>query len=77
MPISNPGTSIRPLRPTRRCSARLSVHSAGSRSSLGWWLVIGDKQKARDTLAALLNLWKNPDPNLVILNQAKTAYAGL
>jgi tetratricopeptide (TPR) repeat protein len=68
------------------------MFSAAERS-LGWepqqrWLVArytlasdyssrGDKQKARDTLAALLNLWKNPDPNLVILNQAKTAYAGL
>jgi eukaryotic-like serine/threonine-protein kinase len=61
--------------------------------SLGWepqqrWLVArytlasdyasrGDKQKARDTLAVLLNLWKDADPNLVIFNQAKTAYARL
>jgi eukaryotic-like serine/threonine-protein kinase len=61
--------------------------------SLGWepqqrWLVArytlasdyssrGDKRKARDTLAALLNLWKDADPNLVTLNQANSAYAGL
>jgi tetratricopeptide (TPR) repeat protein len=61
--------------------------------SLGWepqrrWLVArytlasdyasrGEKQKARDTLAALLNLWKDADPNPVNLSDAKTAYAGL
>jgi tetratricopeptide (TPR) repeat protein len=61
--------------------------------SLGWepqqrWLVArytlasdysarGDKQKAREKLAALLNLWKDADPNLTILKQAKTAYAAL
>jgi tetratricopeptide (TPR) repeat protein len=37
----------------------------------------GDKQKARDTLAGLLELWKNADPNLVVFNQAKTAYSAL
>lgn len=68
------------------------MFSAAERS-LGWepqqrWLVArytlasdyssrGDKQKARDTLATLLNLWKDADPNLVTLNQAKTAYATL
>jgi hypothetical protein len=66
---------------------------SASGPSLGWepqqrWLVArytlasdyasrGDKQKTRDTLGTLLNLWKGADPNLVIFNQAKTAYARL
>jgi eukaryotic-like serine/threonine-protein kinase len=37
----------------------------------------GDKQKARDTLATLLNLWKDADPNLPLLKQAKAEYAKL
>lgn len=61
--------------------------------SLGWepqqrWLVArftlasdyssrGDKQKARETLAALLSLWKAADPNLPIFNRAQTAYVRL
>jgi DNA-binding winged helix-turn-helix (wHTH) protein/tetratricopeptide (TPR) repeat protein len=35
----------------------------------------GDKQKARETLATLLNLWKDADPDLPLLKQAKTEYA--
>jgi eukaryotic-like serine/threonine-protein kinase len=61
-----------------------------SGSSLGWepqqrWLEArytlsldyasrGDKQKARETLAKLLDLWKDADPNLPLLKQAKAAY---
>ena len=37
----------------------------------------GDKQKARDTLATLLTLWKNADPDLPTLIAAKSAYAKL
>jgi DNA-binding winged helix-turn-helix (wHTH) protein/Tfp pilus assembly protein PilF len=37
----------------------------------------GDKQKARETLATLLNLWKDADPNLSLLKQAKAEYAKL
>jgi DNA-binding winged helix-turn-helix (wHTH) protein/tetratricopeptide (TPR) repeat protein len=37
----------------------------------------GDQQKARDTLATLLNLWKNADPDLPTLVAAKSAYAKL
>ena len=37
----------------------------------------GEKQKARDTLATLLNLWKDADPNLPLLKQAKAEYAKL
>jgi DNA-binding winged helix-turn-helix (wHTH) protein/tetratricopeptide (TPR) repeat protein len=37
----------------------------------------GDKQKARDTLATLLNQWKNADPDLPTLVAAKSAYAKL
>ena len=37
----------------------------------------GDKQKARDTLATLLTLWKNADPDLPTLVAAKSAYAKL
>jgi tetratricopeptide (TPR) repeat protein len=67
------------------------LSSAGG--SLSWepqqrWLVArytlacdyssrGDKQKARDTLATLLTLWKNADPDLPTLVAAKSAYAKL
>jgi eukaryotic-like serine/threonine-protein kinase len=37
----------------------------------------GEKQKARDTLATFLNLWKDADPNLPLLKQAKAEYAKL
>lgn len=37
----------------------------------------GDRQKARETLAPLLNLWKNADPNLPLLKDAKAEYAKL
>ncbi|MGB2645228.1 MAG: hypothetical protein WA530_17780, partial [Candidatus Acidiferrum sp.] len=37
----------------------------------------GDKQKARETLAALLNLWKDADSNLPLLKQAQAEYAKL
>jgi cytochrome c-type biogenesis protein CcmH/NrfG len=34
-----------------------------------------DKHKARETLATLLNLMKNADPELPLLKQAKAEYA--
>jgi tetratricopeptide (TPR) repeat protein len=37
----------------------------------------GDKQKARETLAPLLNLWKDADANLPLLKKAKAEYATL
>jgi len=37
----------------------------------------GDKQKARETLATFLNLWKDADANLPLLKQAKAEYAKL
>jgi eukaryotic-like serine/threonine-protein kinase len=37
----------------------------------------GDKQKARETLATLLNLWKDADPSLPLFKQAKAEYAKL
>jgi DNA-binding winged helix-turn-helix (wHTH) protein/tetratricopeptide (TPR) repeat protein len=37
----------------------------------------GDKQKARETLATLLNIWKDADPNLPLLRQAKAEYTKL
>jgi DNA-binding winged helix-turn-helix (wHTH) protein/tetratricopeptide (TPR) repeat protein len=37
----------------------------------------GDKQKARETLATLLNLWKDADANLLLLKHAKAEYAKL
>jgi cytochrome c-type biogenesis protein CcmH/NrfG len=37
----------------------------------------GDKQKAREVLATLLNLWKDADPDLPLLKQAKSEYAKL
>ena len=35
----------------------------------------GDKQKARETLAAFLKLWKDADPDIPILKEAKAEYA--
>jgi cytochrome c-type biogenesis protein CcmH/NrfG len=37
----------------------------------------GDRQKARVMLEKLLNLWKDADPNLPLLKQAKAEYAKL
>ncbi len=37
----------------------------------------GEKQKARDTLAIFLNRWKDADPNLPLLKQAKAEFAKL
>lgn len=37
----------------------------------------GEKQKARETLSTLLTLWKDADPNLPLLKQAKAEYAKL
>jgi eukaryotic-like serine/threonine-protein kinase len=37
----------------------------------------GDKQKAREMLATLLNLWKDADPGLPLLKNAKAEYAKL
>jgi DNA-binding winged helix-turn-helix (wHTH) protein/tetratricopeptide (TPR) repeat protein len=37
----------------------------------------GEKQKARETLAIFLNLWKDADSNLPLLKQAKAEYANL
>jgi DNA-binding winged helix-turn-helix (wHTH) protein/tetratricopeptide (TPR) repeat protein len=37
----------------------------------------GDKQKARAMLATLLDLWKDADPDLPLLKQAKAEYAKL
>jgi len=37
----------------------------------------GEKQKARDTLAIFLNLWKDADPNLPLLKKAKAESAKL
>ena len=37
----------------------------------------GEKQKARETLTIFLNRWKDADPNLPLLKQAKAEYAKL
>jgi len=37
----------------------------------------GEKQKARETLAALLGLWKAADPGLTLLREAKAEYSEL
>ena len=41
------------------------------------YLVKGDREKARQTVDRLLVLWKDADPNLVLLKQAKAEYAKL
>ena len=47
----------------------LEINNAGEKG--------GDKQKARGTLEKLLELWKDADPNLLLLKQAKAEYAKL
>jgi hypothetical protein len=37
----------------------------------------GEKQKASETLAIFLNLWKDADANLPLLKLAKAEYAKL
>jgi eukaryotic-like serine/threonine-protein kinase len=37
----------------------------------------GDQQKARQTLETLLHLWKDADPNLPLLKQARAEFAKL
>jgi cytochrome c-type biogenesis protein CcmH/NrfG len=37
----------------------------------------GDKLKALETLATLLNLWKDADPDLPLLKRAKAEYTQL
>ncbi len=39
--------------------------------------VRGERQKARETLAALMKLWENADPNLPLLKMAHAEYAKL
>ncbi|MGC2530926.1 MAG: tetratricopeptide repeat protein, partial [Candidatus Acidiferrum sp.] len=41
------------------------------------YLAKGDREKAKQTIGRLLNLWKDADPNLRLLKQAKTEYAKL
>jgi DNA-binding winged helix-turn-helix (wHTH) protein/tetratricopeptide (TPR) repeat protein len=41
------------------------------------YLAKGDREKARQTLSRLLELWKDADPNLTLLKRAKTDYAKL
>ena len=41
------------------------------------YLVSGDREKAKQTLGRLLALWKDADPNLPLLMQAKIEYAKL
>jgi DNA-binding winged helix-turn-helix (wHTH) protein/tetratricopeptide (TPR) repeat protein len=41
------------------------------------YLAKGDRAKAKQTLGRLLDLWKDADPNLLLLKQAKTEYAKL
>jgi len=39
------------------------------------YVVKGDREKAKQVLSPLLDLWRGADPNLVLLNQAKLEYA--
>jgi DNA-binding winged helix-turn-helix (wHTH) protein/tetratricopeptide (TPR) repeat protein len=41
------------------------------------YLSRGEKQKARESLATLLNLWKDADPDLPLLKKARADYASL
>ncbi|MGA8011335.1 MAG: winged helix-turn-helix domain-containing protein [Candidatus Acidiferrales bacterium] len=41
------------------------------------YLAKGDREKAKQTLIQLLNLWKEADPSLLLLKQAKLEYAKL
>ncbi len=37
----------------------------------------GDREKARQTIGQLLDLWKDADPDIPLLKQAKAEYAKL
>jgi hypothetical protein len=37
----------------------------------------GENQRAKEMLSTLLNLWKDADPGLPLVTQAKSAYAKL
>jgi len=41
------------------------------------YLAKGDREKAKQTLNQLLSLWKDADPGLPLMKQAKLEYAGL
>ena len=41
------------------------------------YLAKGNREKAKQTVDRLLVLWKDADPNLVLLKQAKAEYAKL
>ena len=41
------------------------------------YLAKGDREKAKQTIGRLLDLWKDADTNLSLLKQAKAEYAKL
>jgi eukaryotic-like serine/threonine-protein kinase len=41
------------------------------------YLAKGDREKAKQTIGRLLDLWRDADPNLPLLKQAKAEYAKL
>ena len=41
------------------------------------WALAGDKAKARTAYQDFLTLWKDADPDIPILKQAKAEYGGL
>jgi eukaryotic-like serine/threonine-protein kinase len=78
---------------TDQAIASYELLLAGPERALGWepqqrWVEArytlatdyaarGNKQKARETLGTLLNLWKDADPDLPLLKNAKAEYAKL
>jgi len=45
--------------------------------TLSLWIFFARRQPESPRNATLLNLWKNPDPDLLLLKQAKAEYAKL
>jgi len=55
-------------------------HALGALARLGLaraYLLAGDKARARSAYEAFLTLWKDADPDIPVLKQAKTEYASL
>ena len=63
-------------RPPRNCGQRTRRRT--SYVQLGRaYVLAGDKDKARGAYKDFLTLWKDADPDMLILNEAKAEYAKL
>ena len=67
--------SISRIRAIGRTGRVLAVVASGSRYARGRLSCSkGDREKAKQTIGRLLDLWKDADSNLLLLEQAKDEY---